>query len=124
MTILVVEDDAALSELLRAVLNDVPGWGATVVHDASAAREVTRHVKVELLVLDLHLPGISGLDLLDLWRADPVWTNPPVVVTTSDPGDPMLQAAYAAGAIDALVPKPFDVDDLVERIRQVALARR
>jgi DNA-binding response OmpR family regulator len=124
MTILVVEDDAALSELLRAVLNDVPGWGATVVHDASAAREVTRHVKVELLVLDLHLPGISGLELLDLWRADPAWTNPPVVVTTSDPDDPTLQAVYAAGEIDALVPKPFDVDDLVEHIRRVAKARR
>jgi DNA-binding response OmpR family regulator len=122
MTILVVEDDAALSELLRAVLNDVPGWGAMVVHDASAAREVSRHVRIEFLVLDLHLPGISGLELLTLWRADPMWTNPPVVVTTSDPSDPALQAAYAAGTIDALVPKPFDVDELVERIHQLAKA--
>jgi DNA-binding response OmpR family regulator len=94
------------------------------VHDAAAAREVTRHVKVEFLVLDLHLPGISGLELLDLWRADPAWTNPPVVMTTSDPDDPTLQAAHASGTIDALVPKPFDVDDLVERIRQVARAHR
>ena len=39
LTILVVEDDHAVAELMRSVLNRVPGWGATVVHDAAAARE-------------------------------------------------------------------------------------
>ncbi len=40
LTILVVEDDRAAAELMRDLLNDVPGWGATVVHDAAAAVEV------------------------------------------------------------------------------------
>jgi CheY-like chemotaxis protein len=46
LTILVVDDDQAVAELLRELLNDVPGWGATVVHDAAAARAVFRHRQV------------------------------------------------------------------------------
>jgi DNA-binding response OmpR family regulator len=74
-TILVVEDDVAVAELEREVLNDRPGWGATVVHDAAAARAVFRHVEIDVLVLDFNLPGISGLELLGLLRDDPTGTS-------------------------------------------------
>jgi CheY-like chemotaxis protein len=124
LTILVVEDDAAVAELLREVLNDVPGWGATVVHDAAAARRVGRVVRIEALVLDLHLPGLSGLELLALWAADPAWPDPPVVLTTADPEHPAVRAAVAAGAVAALVPKPFAVDALVAAVHVVAGAHR
>ena len=75
LSILVVEDDEAVAELIRTILNDVAGWGTTVVHDASAAREVLRHVRIEVLVVDVNLQGISGLELLVLLRQDPHW-NP------------------------------------------------
>ena len=119
LTILVVEDDAAVAELLRVVLNDVGGWGATVVHDAAAARAVTRHVRVECLVLDLHMPGLSGLELLGVLDADPAWAHPPVVLTTSDPAGAGVGDALADGSVAALVPKPFDVDDLTAAVRRV-----
>jgi DNA-binding response OmpR family regulator len=61
VTILVVDDDQAVAELSRELLNDIPGWGATVVHDAAAARAVFSHVKVEVLVLDVNLPRMGGL---------------------------------------------------------------
>ncbi len=124
LTILVVEDDPAVAELLREVLNNVPGWGATVVHGAAAARRVGRVVRVEALVLDLHLPGLSGLELLALWHADSAWPDPPVVLTTADPEHPAVRAAVAAGAVAALVPKPFDVDALVAAVYRVDGAHR
>jgi DNA-binding response OmpR family regulator len=124
LTILVVEDDVAVAELLREVLNDVPGWGATVVHDAAAARRVGRVVRVEALVLNLHLPGRSGLELLALWAADPAAPRPPVVLTTADPEHPAVRAAVAAGEVAALVPKPFDVDELVAAVHRVDGAPR
>ena len=123
LTILVVEDDPALAELLRLVLNDVPGWGATVVHDAAAAWAVGRHLRVEALVLDLHLPGPSGLELLARWRAHPTRPQPPAVLTTADPEAPAVRAALAAGELAALVPKPFDVDALVATLRRVTAGR-
>jgi len=119
LTALVVEDDPAVAELLRTMLNDVPGWGATVVHDAAAAREVARHVQVDVLVLDLHLPGISGLELISLWRASVAPPLPPVILTTVDPGHEDVRAAAVRGDITAVVAKPFDVDDLVAAVRRV-----
>ena len=122
LSILVVDDDEAVAELLRALLNREPGWGATVVHDAAAAREVFRHVRVEVLVVDVNLPGISGLELLDLLRRDGSWNQPPVILLTGVPDQPGLSEAVRRGAAVALVAKPFDVDQLIEEIRSAVSA--
>ncbi len=120
LTILVVEDDVAVAELLRAVLNDVPGWGATVVHDAAAARAVFRHIQVEVLVLDVNLPGISGLELLQLLRDDPEWRDPPVILVSANPRQPGVAAAIERGQAVRMLAKPFDVDELVQAVRMSA----
>jgi CheY-like chemotaxis protein len=117
LSILVVEDDEATAELVRAVLNDVSGWGATVVHDAAAARAVFRHVRIEVLVLDVNLPGISGLELLDLLRRDPHWNEPPVILMSANVENPELQSAVRQGDALRFIPKPFDVDLLIESIK-------
>src|SRR5687768_12974467 len=93
LTILVVEDDVAVAELLRALLNRVPGWGATVVHDAAAAAEVFKHIAVEVLVVDVNLPGISGPDLLEHLRLDPHWHEPPVILMSAHPDQPAVDRA-------------------------------
>ena len=122
LSILVVDDDEAVAELLRALLNREPGWGATVVHDAAAAREVFRHVRVEVLVVDVNLPGISGLELLDLLRRDGSWNQPPVILLSAVPDQPGISEAVRRGAAVALVAKPFDVDQLIEEIRSAVSA--
>ncbi len=112
LSILVVEDDHAVAELVRVVLNQIPGWGATVVHDAAAAREVFRHVRIEVLVVDVNLPGISGVELLDLLRHDPAWDEPPVVLMSANADQPDIRSALRGNAV-TFIAKPFDVDDLV-----------
>jgi CheY-like chemotaxis protein len=121
LSILVVEDDVAAAELIRTILNDVVGWGATVVHDASAARAVFGHVQIEVLVLDVNLPGISGLELLPLLRQDPHWQEPPVILLSADPNQVAITDALRDGLVTAFLRKPFDVDQLVHEI-QVAVA--
>ena len=120
LTILVVEDDAPVAELVRVILNGVPGWGATVVHDAAAARQVFRHVQIEVLIIDVNLPGISGLELLELLRADPHWQEPPVILVSANPGQPGLQEAIRHGQAARFIAKPFDVDQIVEAVQQAA----
>ena len=118
VSILVGEDDVAVAELLRALLNDVPGWGATVVHDAAAARAVFRHVRVEALVVDVNLPGISGLELLQLLRADPGWHDPPVVLVSAEPSQPGIAEALTRGRAVRILAKPFDVDELIQAVHE------
>jgi DNA-binding response OmpR family regulator len=120
LTILVVEDDAAVAELLREVLNDVPGWGATVVHDAAAARAVFHYVKIDVMVLDLNLPGISGLELLELLRRDTEWRDPPVILISAAPAQPGVHEALEHGAAVRIIAKPFDVDQLVQVVHVAA----
>jgi len=116
VTILVVEDDVAVGELLRTVLNDVSGWGATVVHDAAAARAVFQHVEIDVLVLDVNLPGISGLELLGLLRSDPHWDEPPVLLMSADPDQTAVGMAVRTGLVTRFLSKPFDVDALVMEV--------
>ena len=118
VTLLVVEDDDAVAELLRTLLNRVPGWGATVVHDAAAAAEVFKHVEVEVLVLDVNLPGISGPELLEHLRRAPDWRAPPVILMSAEPEQDLvrraLDLAKERGEMVEFLPKPFDVDVLVD----------
>jgi two-component system, sensor histidine kinase RpfC len=118
LSILVVEDDAATAELVRTLLNQVAGWGATVVHDTAAARAVFRHVQIEVLVVDVNLPGISGLELLELLHRDPHWQEPPVILMSAIVDQPEIQAALRRGEAVTLIPKPFDVDRLVDSIHE------
>src|SRR5215217_750702 len=118
LSILVVEDEIAVAELIRTVLNQIPGWGATIVHDASAAREVFRHVRIEVLVVDVNLPGISGLELLELLRRDPQWDEPPVLLMSGHPEQVGIAAAMRDGLVTAFLAKPFDVEDLVAAVHK------
>jgi DNA-binding response OmpR family regulator len=117
LTILVVDDDEAVAELLRELLNDVPGWGATVVHDAAAARAVFHHIEVEVLVLDVNLPGISGLELLELLRRDQTWKDPPVILISAAPDQPGVKEALDADQALKVIAKPFDVDQLIRAVQ-------
>jgi DNA-binding response OmpR family regulator len=118
LSILVVEDDVAVAELIRTVLNDVTGWGATIVHNAAAARDVFRHVHIEVLVLDVNLPGISGLELLELLRNDPHWDEPPVLLMSGRPEQAGIAMAMRDGLVTAFLAKPFDVEDLVAEVHK------
>jgi CheY-like chemotaxis protein len=118
LSILVVEDDVAVAELIRTVLNDVTGWGATIVHNAAAAREVFRHVNIEVLVVDVNLPGISGLELLELLRKDPQWDEPPVLLMSGHPEQAGIAVAMRDGLVTAFLAKPFDVEDLVAEVHK------
>jgi CheY-like chemotaxis protein len=124
LSILVVEDEHAVAELVRALLGQLAGWRATVVHDAPAARHVFRHVPVDVLLVDVNLPGISGPELLELLRRDPTWDEPPVVLMSADADQPEIRAALRRGVAARFIPKPFNADHLVEEIRSAAAGRQ
>lgn len=106
-TILICEDEAALRELVRVSLG--AGFGFIEASDGMEAIELAKTHKPDVIVLDLMLPGLSGLDVLAQLRGDANGTRFPIVVISAW-GD-ARDEAFAAGA-DRFVLKPFIPDDL------------
>jgi DNA-binding response OmpR family regulator len=116
--ILVVEDDPDIRSMLSARLRSA-GLCVTAVPNAFAALTAVRDERPDVVVLDVRLPGRSGLDFCRDLRADPVLAGVGVVVASASVGEANVAAAYAAGA-DDFVAKPFSLAGLVARVRTVA----
>ena len=118
MRILLVEDDELLGAGVRDALERAR-YGLEWVRDGRQALAALRAGAFDLVLLDLGLPGMDGLEVLGSLRAGGGAT--PVLVLTARDTAPQRVAGLDAGADDYLV-KPFDVDELLARVR--ALQRR
>ena len=116
--ILVVDDDARLRSLLSRYLAD-NGFRVTTAQDAAEARSQLRFLQPDLLVLDVTMPGESGLELTESLRRDQA--DLPVLLLTARGAPEDRIAGFEAGADDYL-PKPFEPKELLLRIR--AMLRR
>ena len=111
-TILIVEDDAPLRRALRTSLRARD----LVVHEAGSGEEalvLAADRRPDLVLLDLGLPGIDGLETIARLRT---FTDAPVIVLTARDRPADKVAALDAGA-DDYVTKPFDIDELLARVR-------
>ncbi len=116
-TVLVVEDDPPAAELVRTALRTHAVPNIDVVGTAEDAIARMSEALPDVLVLDLHLPGRSGLDVLETLATNlPIGRILPVITVTGDDDPEMSRRALELGAIDALR-KPFDPEELAVRIR-------
>jgi two-component system, OmpR family, response regulator len=115
VTILVVEDDSALREFLCTALADEFEVAGAV--SGEEAVDLARRLRPDVVLLDVMLPGLSGLDVVRMIRSDPNLRDTPVLVMTAfseiDAGD-----AEAAGA-NRFLAKPFDLQQLTAAVRDL-----
>jgi two-component system, OmpR family, phosphate regulon response regulator PhoB len=110
-TILICDDEAPLRELMRAILEN--GYDFVEAADAGEALERAIENEPDLVLLDVMLPGGSGLDVLREMRTHDALAATPVVVVTAWTSAADRRAALDAGA-DEFLAKPFDPDELSE----------
>jgi CheY-like chemotaxis protein len=113
-TILVCDDDPSLRELVRAVLGE--RYRFVEAADGTEALVIARELRPDLIVLDVMLPGLSGIEVLEALRADEELRETPVVVITAWSHAEI--EAQVAGA-DRFVSKPFDPDDLSAAVEEL-----
>ena len=113
-TILLVEDDASIGEVLLRVLKNETSYHAVLATNSVEALQLIHQIKPCLFLLDYHLPGMNGLDLYDCLHAmDGLKTIPALFMSANIP------LSEAERRHVPVLHKPFDLDDLVHTIEKL-----
>lgn len=116
--VLVVDDDTALAEMIGIVLR-TEGFEPAFCADGTGALAAFRETKPDLVLLDLMLPGIDGIEVCGRIRAE---SGTPIIMLTAKSDTTDVVKGLESGADDYMV-KPFAPRDLIARVR-AALRRR
>jgi two-component system alkaline phosphatase synthesis response regulator PhoP len=119
-TVLIVEDDADIAALIAHYLQKT-GYGAEVISDGGRALARTKEWLPDLVILDLMLPGLNGLEICRALRADDRTAALPIIMLTARGEESERILGLDVGADDYIV-KPFSPSELMARVR--ALLRR
>ena len=116
--LLMIEDDARLAAMVGEYLTQA-GYAVTHTGDGEAGLEALRRDRFDLVVLDLMLPGIDGLEVCRRIRALPDGAARVPVLMLTAKGDPMDRIIGLELGADDYLPKPFEPRELLARIRAV-----
>ena len=111
----VIEDDAAVRRVLGRILEDA-GYGVLAMGDGETGLRAVFEHQPDLLILDLTLPGMDGLEICRRLRSDSRTVTLPIIVLTAHTSTSDMVAALDAGA-DDFVTKPFQQVELLARLR-------
>jgi two-component system, NtrC family, sensor kinase len=112
--ILIVDDDAQIRENLRQIFEDA-GYRTATVADGPSALRVLHKEQCDLIVLDLELPGVDGLALCRLLRAQDATSKLPVIAFSESDDENRKVEAFAAG-VDDYITKPSSAGELLSRV--------
>jgi two-component system chemotaxis response regulator CheY len=115
--VLVVDDSAAIRKILKRVLRQT-GMAIRAIHEAGDGQEalaaMAQH-KIDLVLSDINMPKMDGLQLLASLKASPQWQKIPVVMITTEGGETKVAEAVRLGAA-GYVRKPFTADQIKEKL--------
>ncbi|MEO9335271.1 response regulator [Ectopseudomonas guguanensis] len=116
MMVLLVDDQAMIGEAVRRALSEESDIDFHFCSDPHQALSVAQQIKPTVILQDLIMPGVDGLELLAQYRTAPGLRDVPIIVLSTKEEPKVKSAAFAAGANDYLVKLP-DVIELLARIR-------
>ena len=115
--VLVAEDEPDIADALRQSLTERLDVECEIVANGALVMDSVAAQRPDLLILDVALPGLNGLDVFDLLRSDPRLQGVPVLFLTGLPE--RAETATAATGVHEILSKPFDVDDLVAHVERL-----
>lgn len=117
--VLIVDDNVDLAENLREIFED-EGYDCVLAEDGFGALHRLRHEPIDLVITDLKMEGMTGLDVLR--SVGRHWPQTPVIIVTAYARELTVETARREGAADVL-PKPLDVDSLLLRVHRLIQSR-
>ena len=114
VTVLVVEDDPVILRLLE-VNFELEGMRVLTASDGAAGLEAAKAERPDVIISDIMMPKVSGIELVHALKADPELASVPILLLSAKAQSGDLKAGLDAGA-DDYVTKPFEPLDLVDRV--------
>lgn len=116
--VLLIEDEPHIVEAIRFILAR-DGWGVDTHSDGASAMDRIRHIRPDVLILDVMLPGRSGYEILQDLRADPALGGLPVLMLTARGQDRDRGLAERYG-VSRFMTKPFSNTDVLTSVRELS----
>lgn len=116
-TILVVDDSAAMRSLLVSTLETLGTISIVQAPNGFEALRMLPREQVDLILTDINMPDINGLELLSFIRSNPMYKNVPVVVISTEGSRKDIEKGLSLGANEYLV-KPFQPEQLLEIVKR------
>ncbi|MEW6004692.1 MAG: response regulator [Stygiobacter sp.] len=116
--ILVVDDSTILRKMVMASLKEIPNINFSESSSGLEAIEQLAIKKFNLVILDLNMPDIHGMEVLNFIRSHEMYKNLPVIILTTRSDDESKEAAYNAGA-NLYLNKPFSPDGLKSNVEKL-----
>src|SRR3954452_3224037 len=113
--IIIVEDNESIAEIIKDTLNAEPDYQAVTVSDGAQVLEVIKSLRASLVLLDLSLPGLDGLQIYDMLQADELTERVPIIFVTANSD----RADFKARSFENVLAKPFDLDELLTQVAAV-----
>ena len=113
-TLLIVDDDHAARERLREIF-ETAQYRVVTANEAASALRVLKGVRCDLVALDLEMPGVDGLALCKLLRAQPITSKLPIIALSESDDEARKVQAFTAGA-DDYITKPSTPGELLSRV--------
>ena len=120
-TVLVVDDDPVIQKLLQ-VNFEMEGYDVVVAGDGEEGLALAREERPDLVLLDVMMPKMNGLDVAIALRADQLTEAIPIIMLSAKAQASDVQAGLDLG-VDDYVTKPFDPLELLERVGELLAAR-
>jgi two-component system chemotaxis response regulator CheY len=109
--VLIVEDSKASRELIASAAESVRGVEAFTTGTGFEALKLLSRQRFDLIITDINMPGINGLELINFVKKNPTYRDTPLFVITTEGRDQDREKGLALGAVEYLV-KPFRPQDL------------
>lgn len=116
--ILVVDDFSTMRRIIKNLLRDLGFTDVEEADDGKTALPILKTGKIDFLVTDWNMPGMTGIDLVKTCRADPKLAGIPILMVTAEAKREQIIAAAQAG-VNGYVVKPFTAATLKEKIEKI-----
>jgi CheY-like chemotaxis protein len=118
-TVMVVEDADLIRETLTRLLNR-EGFQTLAAHDGREALDLLRTSMPDVILLDVNMPDMDGLEMLEHLHTTPAWQALPVVMLTSRGDTHTIRRAMQLGAKEFLVKATFSLNEMLDSVKRYA----